>query len=90
MDEKREWRRFIPIQDTTELEKLIKRKELSHEDLTLILKSIKLNKTILDDEILSTAIYEIKQVISNSSWTSTDKLSALQEAVNQLEGLLEA
>ena len=90
MDEKREWRRFILIQDTTELEKLNKRKELSHEDLTLILKSIKLNKTILDDEILSTAIDEIKQVISNSSWTSTDKLSALQEAVNQLEGLLEA
>ena len=90
MGEKREWRRFIPVQDTAELEKLIKRKELSHEDLILVLKSIKLNKTFLDGEILTTAIAEIKQVISNSSWTSADKLSALQEAVNQLEGLLEA
>jgi len=37
------WRRFILLKDTAELEKLIKEKELSREDLTLIFSSLDIN-----------------------------------------------
>ena len=38
------WRRFIPLKDTAELEKLIKEKELSRKDLTLIFSSLDINR----------------------------------------------
>lgn len=38
-----EFRRFTPLKDTEALERLIKEKGLSREDLTLVLESIKLD-----------------------------------------------
>lgn len=39
----KEFRRFTPLKDTEALERLIKEKGLSREDLTLLLESIKLD-----------------------------------------------
>lgn len=41
-----ELKRFIALGDTKELEKLIKRKALNHEDLMLIFKSLDVNRTV--------------------------------------------
>lgn len=37
------WRRFVPLKDTSEVERLINEKELSREDLTLIFESLDIN-----------------------------------------------
>lgn len=47
--EKKIWRRFIPIGDKEEMdrfESLVEEKNLSREDLIVILRAIKLNKNI--------------------------------------------
>lgn len=44
-----ELRRFIEINDTTELQKLIKRKALNHDDLVLIFKSLDINHTVFPE-----------------------------------------
>lgn len=47
------WRRFIPLKDTAELEKLIKEKELSREDLTLIFSSLDINRKAFPEIVKS-------------------------------------